>query len=180
MVRGQLPLPSTAGGVDCITWNRAAVFSDDRKYRYLLRRWKHSGRPRSLAIVMLNPSTADEKIDDPTTTRMLRFCEWQGFNDYTVVNLFALVSPHPGDLRSAPDPVGPDNDMWLRTGMIDYDVVMVAWGTNGELMNRADEVLALLPQELWCFGKTKDGYPRFPLYIRSGTPLERYGSRCGV
>lgn len=131
-------------------------------------------------MVMLNPSTADDKVDDPTTCRMLRFCDREGFNDYTAVNLFALVSPYPGDLRTAPDPVGSDNDMWIRTGTTDFDLVLVAWGTNGELMERANVVLPLLPQKLWCFGKTKDGFPRFPLYIRSGTPLERFRLRCGA
>jgi hypothetical protein len=161
-------------------WNRSAMFSDDRRYRYCLRRWSHSGNPRSLAIVMLNPSTADDKVDDPTTSRMLRFCERDGFNDYTAVNLFALVSPHPRDLRRAPDPVGPDNDRWVRTCTAQYDVVVVAWGTNGELMGRARCILETLTRELWCFGQTQDGHPKFPLYIPSGTPLERFRSPYGA
>ena len=49
-----------------------AILSDDRVYRYMLERTWDCRKERVL-FVMLNPSTADEKEDDPTITRCLGF-----------------------------------------------------------------------------------------------------------
>jgi hypothetical protein len=59
---------------------------------------------------MLNPSTADERRDDPTIRRCIGFSRARGFGGKTVVNLFALRTPEPRDLREHADPIGPDND----------------------------------------------------------------------
>ena len=48
---------------------RRALISDDGQYRYrLLRRWSDSERA-SATFIMLNPSTADAEVDDPTIRR---------------------------------------------------------------------------------------------------------------
>ena len=44
---------------------RKALFSKDQKHRYLLERtWNNS--KKKLLFIMLNPSGADSKKDDPT------------------------------------------------------------------------------------------------------------------
>ena len=45
-----------------------AVFSKDRRFRYILRR-KVGWDERVCLFIMLNPSTADETHDDPTIRR---------------------------------------------------------------------------------------------------------------
>ena len=62
-------------------------------YRYLLWREWNAKLPRLLWI-LLNPSTADERVDDPTLRRVLGFSRSYGFGGLEVVNLFALRSPH--------------------------------------------------------------------------------------
>ena len=51
-----------------LTILKGAIFSEDRKYRYVLWRVWNLSRPIFLQIG-LNPSKADERINDPTITR---------------------------------------------------------------------------------------------------------------
>jgi hypothetical protein len=88
-----------------------AVFSADRRYRYALtRRWDQA-RPW-VTFVMLNPSTADAFRLDPTVTRCRSRARLLGAGGLLVLNLFAVRATDPRDMRTHPDPVGPDND-WV-------------------------------------------------------------------
>ena len=85
----------------------SAIFSGDRRYRYLLIRRVGTSQSRVL-FIMLNPSAADEVRDDPTIRRCIGFARDWGFGLLEVVNLFALMSTNPKTLLDAEDPVGPD------------------------------------------------------------------------
>ena len=52
---------------------KAANISPCGRYRYTLSRTWGDARP--LAFVMLNPSTADANVDDPTIRRCIGFAE---------------------------------------------------------------------------------------------------------
>ena len=70
-------------------YKKSAIISDDKKYRYELRRiWK----PKSQLVcwVMLNPSIADANFDDPTIRRCMGYTMRWGCGGIIVVNLFAL------------------------------------------------------------------------------------------
>ena len=57
--------------------DRPALFSPCRTFRYRLgRRW--SDGP-VLAFIMLNPSRADEHIDDPSVRRCIGFAQRLGY-----------------------------------------------------------------------------------------------------
>jgi hypothetical protein len=66
-----------------------------------------------LCWVLLNPSTADDRRDDPTIRRCLGFARSLGYGGIHVVNLFAFRATCPRQLRAADDPVGPDNDGFI-------------------------------------------------------------------
>ena len=152
---------------------RAASFSEDRRYRYLLRRrW---GRGRHLLMVMLNPSRADEQRDDPTTTFCVNRARAKGFGSYAAVNLFALVDPSPDALRRVEDPVGPENDAFIARAVEEADRIVVAWGRHGRLHARDEAVLELLRgRALHCFGRNADGSPRFPRALPTDVRHVRY------
>jgi len=155
---------------------RDAVISDCGLYRYLLRRtWDH-GKPRAL-IVMLNPSTADATIDDPTIRSCIRLCKGIEYGSFEVVNLFAFRATDPSALQTAPDPVGPRNDFVIEAAIMRCDMAICAWGAHPGATERGRSVHGLLRLRrpaVFCFGTTKTGAPKHPLYIKSGTPLETY------
>src|SRR4051794_4930837 len=83
----------------------SARFSPDRLYRYeLVRRWGDG--PAACNFLLLNPSTADERSDDPTIARCWRRARAWGFGALVVTNLFALRATDPRVLRAAAVPVG--------------------------------------------------------------------------
>lgn len=154
---------------------RDAVISDCGRYRYLLRRaWDHD-RPRAL-FVMLNPSTADAELDDPTIRSCARLCRAWGFGSFEVVNLYGWRATQPEELGGKTDPIGPRNDTIMEAAINRCDVVICAWGAHHHPFGgeRVNTVYGLIQQHrplAYCLGLTKDGHPKHPLYIKTGTPL---------
>lgn len=148
--------------------NSGAVISECGQYRYRLWRvWDNTG-PR-VGFCMLNPSTADAMVDDPTIRRLIGFAKAWGYGGYTVVNLFALRTPKPGILKTHNAPVGDDNNTHISQVASNVNQMICAWGTNGRLMNRSDVVFNLISQNTSSMALqiNADGSPKHPLYIRS-------------
>jgi hypothetical protein len=153
---------------------RDAVLSDCGKYRYLLRRTWDAKLPRVL-FIMLNPSMADAEIDDATIRSCIRLCKCLGFGSFEVVNLFAFRATDPIELVKAEDPIGPRNDVTIEAALARCDIAICAWGAHHTAERRAADVRNMLRVRrpaIFCLGKTKAGFPKHPLYIKSGTPLE--------
>lgn len=152
---------------------KSATISKDGLYRYeLRRRWGGFGKIDTLYWIMLNPSRADADLDDPTIRRCIKFSQVWGANALCVLNLYALRSTDPRALDSHPDPIGPENDTFLRTCLA-YKSAIAAWGASAD-PGRARDVVSMLAGigvRLQCLGTTKDGAPRHPLYVRGDTPL---------
>lgn len=150
-----------------------AILSPCRTWRYTLTRsW---GDGKKLLFILVNPSTADETNPDPTLTRGIGFAKRLGFDGLVFVNLFAFRTPYPKDMKKAEDPVGPDNDRHIIEQADNAGMIVLAWGTNGCYLGRDQKVIQLLQgRSLHCLGKTKHGFPKHPLYLSSGTELERF------
>ncbi len=146
----------------------SALFSPCGSYRYRLTRIENSAL-RSVLWVMLNPSTADATIDDPTIRRCRGFARSWGYGGIEVVNLFALRATDPTQLSRHPAPIGPDNDAHLLAAATGETVglVVCAWGSHGRFAQRDKAVLRLLQPRcsLHVLGWTAAGQPRHPLYI---------------
>lgn len=146
--------------------HRAAFISPDGVYRYsLLREWA-PGKGHAL-FVMLNPSTADAEVDDPTIRRCMGFARLWGRGGVSVVNLYALRATDPREIAKHPDPIGPLGDDILEQQACREDVttVVLAWGPRGE--HRGQRVVERLRKhrDLWVLGLTAHGEPRHPLYM---------------
>lgn len=173
-----LPLFKLSAGSD-------ATISACGLYRYWLeRRW---GRTAPQVFVMLNPSTADASVDDPTIRRCIAFAKREGAGGLIVVNLFALRATDPSALDNHADPVGPANVENLGLALIGAVAigrpVICAWGANKNagpagmrLLARANDLGAALV----CLGLTKDGQPRHPLYVKGDAPLIAFDGKMGT
>lgn len=157
-----------------ITMERDAVISDCGKYRYLLRRaWDHS-LPRAL-FIMLNPSTADAEIDDPTIRSCIRLTKALGYGSFEVVNLYGLRATDPIELAKADDPIGPCNADIADNAIGRCDIAICAWGAHPMAERRARDIRSWVrgwKPAAYCFGLTKSAAPKHPLYLKTATPLQ--------
>lgn len=155
---------------------RSAIISDDGAYRYRLERF-WSGEP-ALPFVMLNPSTADAAVDDPTIRRCMGFARREQAGGIIVCNLYAFRATEPSILWRASDPYGPENDralVDLASWAHSADMPIVCgWGAHGGNSNRPVVLMQQTGVRLVCLGRTKGGQPRHPLYVRGDQPLEAY------
>ncbi len=160
-----------------------ALFSDDMTMRYRLTRGLTPqatfifagdcvvdyGNLARVVFLMLNPSTADAFKLDPTVNECRKRAIALGADVLEVVNLFALRSPYPEDLRKAARGSRGDddvNDAAIITACRGARMVIAAWGNGGDLDDRAARVTYLLSLSnirLHHLGRTSSGAPKHPL-----------------
>ncbi len=158
---------------------RDAKIDPTEKYRYWLLRVLKPLEPGVIlggraVFIMLNPSTADGKVDDATIRRCMGFAYKWRCMELVVVNLFALRSTDPAALYKDADPIGPENDYWIMDKAVGWSQVVAAWGAHGKHLQRAHKVRQMLQEEdqrLVHLGLTKDGHPKHPLYLPENTEL---------
>jgi hypothetical protein len=145
-----------------------AVFSPCGLYRTALWRiWDQARAP--LMFSLLNPSTADDRADDPTVTRCRRRAQAGGFGGLIITNAYALRSTDPQALFGAADPVGPGNDDAILDHAQRARLVVCGWGEHCDRVRpgRSAELLALIrsvgrvPHAL---AVNAGGAPKHPLY----------------
>lgn len=162
---------------------KTAYLSPCGRYRYALTRSWSGGSLRRLVFLMLNPSTADADVDDPTVRRCIRFARDFGYGSLVIGNLFAWRATLATDLflRDSAEIVGPENDAELLA-MCDGNTVVCGWGSHGS-RPESQERIRLLRERLGagtaftCLGRTKAGQPRHPLYLRATAVLTEYNLR---
>lgn len=153
---------------------KRAIISVDGQYRYRLSRHWDDGAP-SLTFIMLNPSTADAEVDDPTIRRCIGFAKRQSFGGIYVANLYAFRATEPRDMKRAIDPIGPENNQILRymfsRAADQLTPVVAAWGTHADPRRVRDVMKLNVGATVLSLGVTKDGHPRHPLYVRADQEL---------
>lgn len=153
-----------------------AWISPCHQYRYTLwRQWAWDA-PAFLIVVGLNPSTADASQDDPTIRRCIGFAQRMGYAGLWMLNLYAYRATLPAACFAAHDPCGPENQKALRGAMMLPGRMVAAWGARA----RVPEVQRLLDmahgiRDLYCWGRTRTGAPKHPLYLPASTQLMPYG-----
>jgi hypothetical protein len=143
-----------------------AVFNDPntRLYRYAL--WRVWNKDNGLVMFIgLNPSTANERDNDPTIRCVMSFAYNWGFGGVVMANLFGLISPYPEDLITCKDPLG-GNDQWVEALAKHCQRIVFAWGKFKETKLIASNVIEMFP-EAYALKLNNDGSPRHPLYVPS-------------
>lgn len=164
-----------------IETDSGAMFSDDRKYRWLLWRVWDVAKPATM-FIGLNPSTADETEDDPTVRRCIDFARRWGSGSLIMANLFGWRSTDPSVLPRLSNPVGVDNWRIVQEAGKQAATAVAAWGTHGTLFandlgfHHQWNARPELPR-LQCLGVNADGTPKHPLYIAAATLPSDYPIR---
>lgn len=160
---------------------KRAIISECGTYRYALSRFWDIRKRSFLIFIMLNPSTADDKKDDPTIRRCINFTIRENRAGMAVLNLFALRATDPKELKKHHAPVGPENNEYINSAIREMrepvGKFVAAWGAHGTYKNRDYKVRQIFKeagQDLYCLGKTSKGHPKHPLYVPADTPLEIY------
>jgi hypothetical protein len=148
---------------------KSAIFSDDKIYRYTLSRKWSGGNGKFVVWIMLNPSTADDQLEDPTIRRCCLYAKDWGYSGIIILNIFAFRDTDPSKMKKFHSPIGKDNDRYILEVVNNDDVGLIigGWGQHGSHLNRNGHVKKLLSHKtIHCLGKTKCGNPLHPLYLR--------------
>ena len=144
---------------------RRAEFSIDKKERYSLKReWDKS--KNKILYIMLNPSFADDKDDDPTIRRLINFTKKFNYGGFLVGNIFTTITPNPKELDKSKG-MSDKNFEELIKLINKVDQIVYAWGSSIE----EPQLLKKLVLNPKCFGKNLNGTPKHPLYVPSQTKL---------
>lgn len=172
--------------------SKDAEISRDGTYRYRLWRCWQRDWPM-MRFVMLNPSTADTTVDDPTIRRCIGFAADAGCGSILVVNLFAYRATKPADLIAAclaNRELANEGIEYLHSEIARaalaqrahvFAPVVAAWGSSwrklsgrGVMRPDVEGYAEKVGAQLSCFGLTQQGDPRHPLYVRGDTRLVDY------
>ena len=139
---------------------------------------------KMLIVVGFNPSTADDKIIDPTMRFVLGIAKFNGYNGFAMVNLYPLRSTNPENLPiEVDDNIVKENFSHIDSILEQYPLadILLAYGN---LVDRrsytkiiAHKLLDLLQsksREIYCLGKLKSGNPKHPLRTPYSTKLQKY------
>ncbi len=147
---------------------REAKISIDKKERYSLKReWDKS--KNKILYIMLNPSLADDKNDDPTIRRLINFSKKFNYGGFLVGNIYSTISPNPKEVDIS-DGISDKNLVELLKLINQVDEIVYAWGNNAY----EPEFLKDLVSNPKCFGKNLDGSPKHPLYLSKNIQLIQY------
>lgn len=146
-----------------------AIFSDCKKYRYVLTRNFLNAKPGICNFLMLNPSTANHKDNDKTVTRCCKYAQKWGYGRMIVTNIFAFVETKKELMKKYHAPIGDENNAYIIEAAKMSSFIVCAWGTDGEHLDRGKAVQSMLSElklKPHCLVKTKDGHPKHPLYCK--------------
>ena len=147
---------------------REAEFSIDKKDRYSLKReWDKS--KNQILYIMLNPSMADDKNDDPTIRRLIDFTRKFEYGGFLVGNIFTTITPNPKEIDRSKG-ISDKNFEELFKLINKVDLIVYAWGNTVEEPQPLKELVSS-PK---CFGKNLNGTPKHPLYLPSSSSLESF------
>lgn len=139
------------------------------------------GWPKAMVFVMLNPSTADGSVDDPTIRRCVGFAKAWQFERLEVINLFAYRATRPSALLALThndDPVGHENQSHVDNVMETAGRIVCAWGAHGGHLGQDETMLGWLDgRATYALGLTAAGHPRHPLYCPRDVVLVPFHGR---
>ena len=166
----------------------SAVLSPCGTYRYRLEReipaiWWSNDAP-SVALIGINPSTADATINDATIRKDLGFGGHHGWGRIIKGNIFAYRATDVSELAKVSDPWGPDNHFHLSQIFAEADIIVPCWGSRSKVpkrlhasIDKVADTLRGLDKPVLIFGLTISGDPKHTLMLGYDTPLMPWAAR---
>jgi hypothetical protein len=124
---------------DKATVKTEAVFSDDRKHRYILRKEWDTKKPKA-TIIMTNPSTADMLMMDYTTLYIMNNIVKLDFGGIDIVNLVSKMTTKLNVKEDLDLKLDAENFDFILKSAEKSDKVILAWGKLGENNKRVRDV----------------------------------------
>ena len=92
-----------------------------------------------------------------------------------MLNIFAYRATDPKDMLKEIDPIGKDNDYWIKQICKKTDKIVCCWGNIGKHQNRSKQVVDMLKDyNLYYLELSKQNQPKHPLYLNSECNLNLY------
>ena len=182
------------------TWNwfnliqiisRKCLLSECRLYRWILE-FEISNNQKELVFIGLNPSLSDNKFTDNTTKKIIKISSFNEYGKLKIINLFALISKNPENLKTHNNPIGFLNNQFINSSLrywsenINCDL-WLGWGNKGKLFSRNRQLLKILEKykklkqkrfldsyEPLIIRKTKLNNPIHPLYCCDNSKFIKY------
>lgn len=120
-----------------------ADFSEDMVFRYTLKMdfIENGNRDKTVAVVLKNPSSADEKKADNTIRRVEEYvyCNFSDVKTIYILNLFAIRATDAKDVaklckdKSLSYINGPKNGQFHKQIISRADYIITAWGGNSTI-----------------------------------------------
>lgn len=147
----------------------SAEFSQDRKYRWILR-WP-TGKPneRIMAVCGANPSIAGSLDElgrmrsDPTVSRLRNLAAELGYGWLWVVNARSWVSTDPNGVPADPLAIGEETDAWIERAARACELFVCAYGHLGDTRGpRVLEIVRAAGKVPHALALNTDGTPAHP------------------
>lgn len=155
----------------------SAIISACGLFRYRLER-QIQDAGIVVALLGVNPSTADATVDDATIRKDIGFGMRNGWRRIIKGNPFAFRATDVRALGNAVDPIGPENNAHLRQILADADLIVPCWGSRRKLprllryrLIQVARMVAECGKPVRIFGLTKGADPLHPLMLGYSTQL---------
>lgn len=132
----------------------------------------------------INPSTAAPNALDPTVRRVSRFAAHNGYDSWTMLNVYPQIATDPRDLDCEHrEALRSENESHIANALGDHPRTLLAgWGDligSRPYLSSLLRPIVQLASDARCGWMslgfpTKLGHPRHPLYVRHDAPLQEF------
>ncbi len=162
------------------------ILSDCRSYRYILyRKNQLSSSNKSIVFVMINPSTADENINDATIKKCIKIAQHHDCEHIYVVNLIPYRSKDVSEVEKFIKSSSPESLIKMNQNNWNYisnilnqnkdSIIICGWGKYDKVNGTYNQAYQFYQQyknfNLKCLKINKDESPIHPLFVKSTSIL---------
>ena len=145
-----------------------AEFSIDGHNRYSLSRIWENKLPKVL-FIMLNPSIANSKKNDPTIRKIISYSKSWGFGGVYVGNIYSNISPYPKDIRLIKFHREKKNIESIKKMKEKTELTVFSWGNNEKTPNWLKATI----KNPYYIELSKNGIPKHPLYLKKNLKYQK-------